>query len=412
MRTWILVGIVALSPGLVNGAQMVITCEPQICDAWNPIYNDLTLSNSSNDIQWAANTWAEKMRQVSGRQDIGFQVHWQYLTNMTLVQQWSDPDSFVAAKTWVLTSGCIVKGHTVQRSYRAEISVNMRDYTIYTGDAAGCPAGQLSFQALMLHEIGHWIGACDAIPSTVCLCPDVTPGEYASVSATMSTERTAACYGAGFIGPNTWAASLAQAELSWLATAYQGYVGVDIDILEVYRRDVHVVARIRALDSAWSDLGRIRLLCMYSDGTTVTISPASIIASGDCIWELCYDISTGRYGEMTTTAYVSLPDNTLRGPYSIEGNGAVAFGALEFGIALRADGAIITIESPTTDNVHVVIYDIRGRRVREWSSLCSGIATMKWEYDDISGKGVASGVYLIRCTIGGKHMCRSMCISR
>jgi hypothetical protein len=66
--------------------------------------------------------------------------------------------------------------------------------------------------------------------------------------------------------------------------------------------------------------------------------------------------------------------------------------------------ALVKFSLPTTDLVHVVLYDVRGVRVRSLINrkMTAGRYTVTWSGHDGTGRQCASGVYLLRLTTGSR----------
>jgi len=64
--------------------------------------------------------------------------------------------------------------------------------------------------------------------------------------------------------------------------------------------------------------------------------------------------------------------------------------------------------------VQVVVYDVRGRRVRTLASgsLAAGLHALTWQGIDDRGGSVASGVYFLKMEFGGQVMTRRMTLVR
>jgi flagellar hook assembly protein FlgD len=72
----------------------------------------------------------------------------------------------------------------------------------------------------------------------------------------------------------------------------------------------------------------------------------------------------------------------------------------------------ISRDAGTTRPVSLIVYDIRGRRVRNLvdSELAPGTHTIHWDGLDDQGKPVASGIYFYTLKAGGEKFTRKMTI--
>ncbi|HRN27713.1 MAG: T9SS type A sorting domain-containing protein, partial [Ignavibacteriaceae bacterium] len=65
----------------------------------------------------------------------------------------------------------------------------------------------------------------------------------------------------------------------------------------------------------------------------------------------------------------------------------------------------IKFSLPTNANVNLTIYNLLGEVVRELvnSEMNSGVHTVQWNSDDVSGSKVSSGIYFYKLTANGMN---------
>ncbi|MCA9754697.1 MAG: S8 family serine peptidase [Candidatus Eisenbacteria bacterium] len=70
------------------------------------------------------------------------------------------------------------------------------------------------------------------------------------------------------------------------------------------------------------------------------------------------------------------------------------------------DETTLRFQVPATDEVHLDVYDVGGRRVRQLvtGSVEAGVHTVKWDGRDDRGSVVASGLYFYRLSQGGDYV--------
>ncbi|MBM4119073.1 hypothetical protein FJ251_15325 [bacterium] len=100
----------------------------------------------------------------------------------------------------------------------------------------------------------------------------------------------------------------------------------------------------------------------------------------------------------------AVSDNVLFAPWTIETAAPTAGAALRLAARAARGGVELQMTLPVAGAVRLAVYDPTGRRV---AVLREGFATagasgLRWEGRDLSGRAVASGLYLFRLESGGR----------
>lgn len=417
MRQLIIIVITFLCSGSALCCQIVNpNSTGMICEDWYPIY----CANSAwvSDLQACCDTWTQAMNHYYAHPDY-FKlqvVTMGYVDRMPIVQSWDNPADGYAGDGFVLASECRLQGGgSAHRAYKITISVNDTHYSICTGDPVPCPDNMLSLQAVLMHELGHFIGAGHASPLTICACPT-----YASMSAqtrsilaaTMSSEQgIGSCADTGFLTPRAWAATLSDADRQIVSNLYQRYINIAVNVMSVATRNSTLVVVVSSTDTSEDQLQEIRA-CIVMDGQPIgMLNPVSVSNIGANTWELVYGLEAMECIARGADIFVELNDGTLRGPYCVteeqQARDNMVLSALKSGEGIR-----ISVTSDNSRLRQLVIYDLRGRRCINYDIEGRRDASVIWDFTDEAGRRVPSGVYIVKCKMESGGLTRSVAVVR